>query len=117
MAGSRGATRTGTGDGSLLFEVIRYLKPDGEKVFRQCKPDGRGGAIWNLDGIERVPYRLPEVLKAETVYLPEGEKDVHTLEAWGLVASCNPGGSGSTGLYAKWTEHFRGPAYRHPSRQ
>jgi hypothetical protein len=93
-------------DGNLLFEVIRYLKPDGEKVFRQCRPDGRGGVIWNLDGIERVPYRLPELLKAETVYLPEGEKDVHSLQAWGLVASCNPGGSGSSGLYAGWTEHF-----------
>src|SRR6185369_12964319 len=55
-----------------------------------------------------VPYRLPNVLKAEIVYLPEGEKDVHTLEEWGLVASCNPGGSGSTRLYEGWTGHFRG---------
>jgi hypothetical protein len=94
-------------DGNLLFEVIRYVKPDGEKVFRQCRPDGRGAVIWNLDGIERVPYRLPELLKAETVYLPEGEKDVHTLEAWGLVASCNPGGSGSSALYAGWADYFR----------
>jgi len=38
----------------------------------------------------------------------EGEKDVHTLESWGLVASCNPGGSGSSHLYAKWLEYFRG---------
>jgi len=94
-------------NGSLLFEVIRYLKPDGEKVFRQCRPDGRGGVVWNLDGIERVPFRLPKLLMAETVYLPEGEKDVHTLEEWGLVASCNPGGSGNSGLYAGWTEYFR----------
>ncbi len=94
-------------DGSLFFEVVRYLKPDGEKVFRQCRPDGRGGVIWNLDGIERVPYRLPELLKAETVYLPEGEKDVHTLEGLGLMASSNPGGSGSSVLYAGWTDYFR----------
>jgi hypothetical protein len=84
------------------------VKPDGGKVFRQCRPDGRGGVIWNLDGVERVPYRLPNVLNAETVYLPEGEKDANTLEAWGLVASCNPGGSGSTHLYASWEDHFRG---------
>jgi hypothetical protein len=94
-------------DGNLLFEVIRYLKPDGEKVFRQCRPDSRGDVIWNLDGIQRVPYRLPELLTAETVYLPEGEKDVHTLEEWGLVASCNPGGCGSSGLYAGWTDCFQ----------
>ena len=86
--------------GNLRFEVIRYLRPDGGKAFRQCRPDGRGGAVWNLDGIERVPYHLPNLLNAETVYLPEGEKDVHTLEAWGLMASCNPGGSGSSQLYA-----------------
>src|ERR1039458_9643984 len=95
-------------EGTLLFEVVRYLKPDGEKVFRQCRPDGRGGAIWNLDGIERVPYRLPKLLNAETVYLPEGEKDVHTMEGWGLVASCNPGGSGNSTLYAGWADYFGG---------
>jgi DNA primase len=50
---------------------------------------------------------FPEVLKAQTVYLPEGEKDVHTLENWGLVASCNAGGSGNRGLYAGWTKYFR----------
>jgi putative DNA primase/helicase len=95
-------------DGNLLYEVIRYLGPDGEKTFRQSRPNGTGGVIWNLDGVERVPYRLPQLLKAETVYLPEGEKDAHTLEGWGLVASCNPGGSGNSGLYAGWTEYFRG---------
>jgi DNA primase len=94
-------------DGNLLFEVIRYLKPDGEKAFRQGRPDGNGSIIWNLDGVERVPYHLPKVLTAETVYLPEGEEDVHTLEGWGLVASCNPGGSGSSHLYAGWTDYFR----------
>jgi DNA primase len=95
-------------DGSLLFEVIRYQKPDGGKAFRQRRPDGHGGFVWNLEGVERVPYRLPKVLNAETVYLAEGEKDVHTLEAWGLVASCNPGGSGSSGLYSGWADYFRG---------
>jgi len=95
-------------DGNLLFEVVRGLKPNGDKGFKQCRPDGNAGTVWNLDGITRVPYRLPNVLKADTVYLPEGEKDVHTLEAWGLVASCNPGGSGNSALYAGWAEYFGG---------
>ena len=30
----------------------------------------------------------------ETVYIAEGEKDVHALERAGAVATCNPGGSG-----------------------
>ena len=47
------------------------------------------------------------MLSAETVYLPEGEKDVHTLESWGLVASCNPGGSGESHLYTGWADYFR----------
>src|ERR1019366_316866 len=57
-------------DGNLLFEEIRYLKPDGDKGFRQCRPDGNGGTVWNLDGVARVPFRLPNVLKAEVIYLP-----------------------------------------------
>jgi hypothetical protein len=94
-------------DGNLLFEVVRYLKPDGDKDFRPCRPDGNGGTVWNLDGVVRVPFRLPRVLRAETVYLPEGEKDVCTLEEWGLVASCNPGGSSNSRLYAEWADYFR----------
>jgi len=43
----------------------------------------------------------------ETVYLPEGEKDVRTLEAWDLVASCNSGGSGESHLHTGWVDHFR----------
>jgi hypothetical protein len=93
-------------DGNVLFEAVRYLKPNGEKAFRQCRPNGHGGFVWNLDGIERVPYRLPKVLNADMVYLPEGEKDVHTLEQWGLVASCNSGGAGSSGLYSGWADYF-----------
>ena len=55
----------------------------------------------------RVPYRLPKLLAAETVSLPEGEKDVHTLERWKLVASCNPGGAGA-GWRPEYTPHFVG---------
>lgn len=95
-------------DGRPLFEVVRYLKPDGDKAFKQCRPDGRGGIVWNLEGIKRVPYHLPKMLNADTVYLPEGEKDVHTLEEWGLVASCNPGGAGSSHRYREWADFFRG---------
>ena len=54
-----------------------------------------------------MPYRFPKLVGAETVYLPEGEKDVHTLESWGLVASCNPGGSGESHLYTGWADYFR----------
>jgi putative DNA primase/helicase len=92
--------------GELLYQVVR-TEP---KVFRQRRPDGRGGWDWRLGDVRRVPYRLPELIKAvadsETVYIPEGEKDVDNLRAIGLAATTNSGG------VKKWrpeySEHFRG---------
>lgn len=50
---------------------------------------------------ERILYRLGDVLNAiedgETIFVVEGEKDVHNLQSLGLVATCNPGGSGKWG--------------------
>jgi hypothetical protein len=73
------------------------------KSFSQRRPDGTGGWIWNLNGVERVLYRLPELLAAdpaETIWLPEGEKDVEALVAAGLVATTNPMGAG------KWRSNY-----------
>jgi putative DNA primase/helicase len=56
----------------LLYEVVRY-EP---KNFRQRRPDGKGGWRWNLDGVRRVPYRLPELLaaKPDRCSSPRGRK-------------------------------------------
>lgn len=81
---------------TLLYQVVRYHP----KGFKQRRPDDRGGWVWNLDGVSRVLYRLPEVIKADTVYLVEGEKDADTLCKWGLTATTNPGGA------AKWTADY-----------
>jgi hypothetical protein len=54
------------------------------KTFRQCQPDGRGGWTWNLHGVRRVLYHLPEILDAPNVFLVEGEKDIETLQLMGL---------------------------------
>jgi 5S rRNA maturation endonuclease (ribonuclease M5)/KaiC/GvpD/RAD55 family RecA-like ATPase len=78
--------------GQLLFQALR-LDP---KDFRQRRPDGIGGWIWNLQDVRRVPYRLPELIAANPlapVYIVEGEKDVETLRSHGLVATCNPMGA------------------------
>jgi putative DNA primase/helicase len=85
--------------GSLRSQTVRY-EP---KRFSQRQPDGTGGWIWNLDSVELVPYRLPELLAAppdKTVFIPEGEKDVEALRGLGLVATCNAMGAG------KWREEF-----------
>jgi hypothetical protein len=86
-------------DGKQLFQVVRYFP----KGFRQRRPDGAGGWIWNLEGVERALYRLPELLAAderETVYMVEGEKDADRLAALGLVATTNPEGA------RKWRSEY-----------
>jgi hypothetical protein len=92
--------------GSLVFQAVRRA----DKTFSQCRPDGRGGTIWNLQGVERVLYHLPEVLEAvakgRTIYIPEGEKDVDTLRRLGLIATCNPMGAGK--WQASYSETLRG---------
>jgi hypothetical protein len=93
-------------NGELLYEVVRYDPKD----FRQRRPDGNGGWVWRLDGVQRVPYRLPELLAGiaagHDVYIAEGERDVDALVDAGVVATCNSGGAG------KWTDghtrHLRG---------
>jgi hypothetical protein len=76
--------------GKLLYQVVRYHP----KNFRQRRPDGKGGWVWNLDGVRRVLYRLPEVLKAREVLLVAGEKDADTAKRLGFVATTNSGGEG-----------------------
>ena len=86
--------------GTLLYQVVRYQP----KAFRQRRPNGNGGWIWDLKGMRRVIYRLPEVMQAvkdgQTIYISEGEKDVDTLRALGLVATCNPMGA------EKWSDSY-----------
>jgi hypothetical protein len=77
---------------NLLYQVVR--KPG--KQFVQRRPDGKEWA-YNLNGTRRVLYRLPELLATDPshrVYVVEGEKDVETLRAQGLVATTNSGGAG-----------------------
>ena len=86
--------------GNLLYQVVRYAEP---KTFRQRRPDGNGGWIWNLDGVRRIPYRLAELTEAlalkTTRYSSSRAKKTSTT-CWriGLPATCNAMGAGS------WTD-------------
>ena len=77
-------------NGTLLFQKIRKMP----KGFSQRQPDGEGGWVYNRNGVRLVPYRLPALLKAETVFLCEGEKDADTVAAMGLTATTSPDGAG-----------------------
>lgn len=86
--------------GNCLFQAVRFEPKD----FRQRQPDKKGGWIWNLEGVRLVMYRLPHVLKAYSVLILEGEKDVETAYRLGLpdgwAATCNPMGAG------KWKDEY-----------
>jgi putative DNA primase/helicase len=83
-------------NGVLLFQVVR-MEP---KSFWQRRPDGQGGWTWNITGVRRVLYRLPEMLATSDVLIVEGEKDVETAREVGLIATCNPSGAG------KWRDEY-----------
>lgn len=88
-------------DNSTLFEVLRFGTSDGNKSFSQRRPDGDGGYIHNLQGIETVLYRLPELMRStDTVWIVEGEKCADRLHVLGLIATTCPMGAG------KWRSSY-----------
>ena len=81
---------------------VGRVKP---KAFLPRRPDGK----YSLEGVTRVPYRLPQMLEAikdnKTVLLVEGEKDCDNLAQLGLTATTFPGGAGKwRDEYLKWFE-------------
>ena len=82
--------------GRDVFQVVR-LQP---KSFRQRHQESGGKWIWSMEGVERVLYRLPEVLASEVVWVCEGEKDADNLAALGFCATSNVGGAG------KWLDGY-----------
>jgi 5S rRNA maturation endonuclease (ribonuclease M5) len=81
--------------GKQLFQAVRYkVPPPKNKTFYQRHEGDRGGWVWNMKGVRRVLYRLPEVIAAERVIVVEGEKDADKLTELGFVATTNVGGAG-----------------------
>lgn len=90
--------------GKLVFEKLRFAhihprdglcpcgRPEdpqcsaGEKRFIVRRPDGNGGWINSLTGLEgpRPLYRLNEVLRANFLCVTEGEKDADTIHSLDL---------------------------------
>ena len=87
---------------TLLYEVVRFEPKD----FRQRRPDGNGGWIWNLKDVRLLVYRLPELFGEKQIFVVEGEKDADRLGSLGLAATCNNGGAG------KWSDDLTGQLVR-----
>ncbi|MGI8477528.1 MAG: hypothetical protein ACR2OO_14330, partial [Thermomicrobiales bacterium] len=87
-------------DGVLRHQTVRYEPKD----FRQRRPDGQGGWIWNLHGVDLLLYRLGALRAADparTVWMLAGEKDVDRAVAdLGIVATAPPLGEG------KWRDAY-----------
>lgn len=79
------------------LRVTKVMK-GGAKSFYQHSWNGRD---WVRGAQQvRIPYRLPEVIAADTVYIVEGEKDADRLASLGLVATSAPEGAG------KWRDEL-----------
>lgn len=87
-------------NGQVIFETVRFIPKD----FRQRRPDGKNGYIWDLKGIELCLYHHDDIKNAvkngDTIYICEGEKDVDRLCDMGFIATCNPMGAG------KWLPQY-----------
>jgi hypothetical protein len=91
--------------GNLVYQVLRW----DPKKFSQRRPDGRGGWINDLKGVEPLLYRLPELIKApidEWTLSAEGEKDCDNLVNLGFTATTNSGGAGK--FRAEFAPYFEG---------
>lgn len=104
--------------GELRYGVFRYRQANGKKEFRQYPhvngdwkktPSVRDGQpVPLMDGIEPLPYRLPDLLDSPAstpIVIVEGEKDVDRLASLGVVATTNHQGSNAT--HATWPKFMR----------
>ena len=93
-------------DGQTVFEACRYRYEDGSKTFLLRQPDqsARDGWRYSKEGVQLIPFQLPEVLRAirrgDDVIICEGEKDCLTLANYGYTATTNPMGAG------KWKDEY-----------
>ncbi len=96
--------------GALVTQTTRHYPP---KDFRQRRPDGNGGWIWSIKGVEPVLYNLPAIMRTildgGTVFVVEGEKDCdranEVLKEAGVFTTCPMGSKKWRGSY---TQTLRG---------
>jgi len=78
-------------DGEVAYQVVRY-EP---KTFRQRKPDGNGGWLWNMKDVTPLPYNLVGIMQNpdKAIFVVEGEKCAEALIKLGAVATTSHGGA------------------------
>jgi len=97
--------------------IHEYTDEKGARLFREVRMPGRryylqryaGAERWEkgLGETRRVLYRLPKLVASTgLVLVPEGPKDVESLERLGFTATTNPMGAGK--WLREYNEYFRG---------
>lgn len=91
-------------NGALLYQVVRYESKD----FRPRRKGPDGNWIYDLQGVRRVPYNLPELINASRVVIVEGEKDADNLKALGYAGTTaiTTSQGGAKGWKPEYTDYF-----------
>lgn len=84
-------------NGKLLAQKQRRA----DKTFIWRRPDGSGGWKYDRKGVKPMLYHTTEAVKADSVFLVEGEKDADTMKRLGKAAVSPPDGAGG-----KWKENY-----------
>ena len=96
-----------------LVATYEYRDETGKVLYKKKRYEPKTFTFEpRLNGIERVPYRLPEVIRAAAlgvqIWVVEGEADVERLEAEGLVATT---GGGAKNWRPEWAQYFEGAKF------
>lgn len=96
--------------GELLYQKVRL---PGKKFLIRRRSDAPNGDEWVYkdvfgDGLRRVLYRVPDLLKAprDLVFVCEGEKDADRLWREGLAATTNYEGAAQAHQTPKWRDEY-----------
>jgi len=79
--------------GEIRYQVLRY-EP---KTFRQRSRGSDGQWRNSMEGIEALPYHLPDILARpdDPIFIVEGEKACDALRKTGLLVTTSHGGAGN----------------------
>lgn len=92
-------------DGQLMYEKLRY-EP---KSFMWRRIDSSGQYQYNLNGVTRILYNLPEISVSEPgalILFVEGEKDVDSLKRLGYLATTSGSARGWRSLVLNHSIHL-----------
>jgi 5S rRNA maturation endonuclease (ribonuclease M5) len=90
-------------EGSLLYQVCRFEPKD----FRPRRKGPDGSWIYDLQGVRRVPYNLPELVNASGAVIVEGEKDADNLKALGAgTTAVTTSQGGAKGWRPEYSDYF-----------